>query len=41
MIDLRTIRRAKTSPCADFWHVMRIGCVVGLVLFFTLPKLIG
>lgn len=41
MIDLRQLRRAKSDPCADFWHVLRIGCVVGAVLFFTLPRLIG
>lgn len=40
-IDPRRLRRPKTTPHADFWHVLRIGTAIGLILFAVLPRLIG
>lgn len=31
------IRRDKTDPCSDFWHVLRIGIPLALLLFLILP----
>ncbi len=30
-------RRPKTDPCADFWHTMRWGLPMALVLALILP----
>ncbi|WP_282960745.1 hypothetical protein [Actibacterium sp. MT2.3-13A] len=31
------LRRDKRSPCEDFWHTLRWGVPVGLVLMIVLP----
>lgn len=31
-------RREKSTPCADFWHTMRVGMVIFVVLLVVLPK---
>ena len=31
------LRRDKARPCDDFWHTLRIGFAVAVVLFLTLP----
>lgn len=40
-IDPRRLRKPKTTPHADFWHVLRIGAAIGLVLLAVLPRLMG
>lgn len=35
------IRRDKKTPCRDFWHTMRVGLAVWLVLMCVLPRIIG
>ena len=36
---LPTVRRAKTTPCEDFWHTIRWGGVIAALLFLILPKI--
>lgn len=33
------LRREKEDPCADFWHTLRVGVPVAVVLFIVLPFL--
>lgn len=35
------IRRDKTGPAEDFWHTMRVGVVVALVILVATPLLSG
>ena len=38
------LRRPKRGPCDDFWHTMRIGIPIFVVLLVSLPlmfKVIG
>ena len=37
----RVLRRPKQDRCADFWHTLRIGLVVAVLLFLILPWLMG
>ena len=41
MPNKRLIRRERVSPCADFWHVLRFGLAIAVVLFVALPKILG
>jgi len=41
MPSKRILRRERVSPCADFWHALRFGLAVGVVLFVALPKILG
>lgn len=36
-VSHRILRREKTSPCEDFWHTLRLGIPVAVVLFILLP----
>lgn len=40
-LDPRRIRKAKSTPCEDFWHTLRLGLIVAAVLFVLLPRVIG
>lgn len=31
--DLVRLRREKRSACEDFWHTLRVGVLVGAVIF--------
>lgn len=31
------LRRPKAKPCDDFWHTLRIGLPIALLLFAILP----
>lgn len=33
-------RRPKQDPCADFWHTVRLGLVVFVVLLIVLPRVL-
>lgn len=32
-------RRHKATPCADFWHTLRLGLLAAVLLFVVLPPL--
>jgi hypothetical protein len=34
-----TFRRAKTDPCTDFWHTLKVGAPVAVILAVALPFL--
>lgn len=34
---LPILRREKISPCEDFWHTLRVGIPVALLLFVVMP----
>lgn len=34
-------RRPKRDPCADFWHTLRLGLPIALLLFLILPLMFG
>ncbi len=37
-MDYRSqFRRPKQSPCADFWHTIKLGGAIFLVLLIILP----
>ncbi len=33
----QTFRRPKETPCADFWHTIRIGLAIFVALIIGLP----
>lgn len=35
--EARIFRRNKRDPCADFWHTLRVGVPLAIVLFLILP----
>ncbi|WP_323775962.1 hypothetical protein [Leisingera sp.] len=36
----KVLRRQKKDPCADFWHTLRIGLAIFVLLILILPKII-
>lgn len=34
------LRRPKERPCDDFWHTLKIGLPVAIILFLLLPHII-
>lgn len=34
-----TFRRDKTDPCADFWHTLKVGAPLAVVMILILPPL--
>ena len=36
-MNTKLMRRPKTTPRRDFWEVMVVGLIIGLVLFEVLP----
>lgn len=39
--DLIKLRRDRRSPSEDFWHTLRLGAALGVILLFVLPHIIG
>lgn len=39
--DLLKLRRDRRSPTEDFWHTIRFGAALGLILLIVLPHIIG
>lgn len=33
-------RREKENPSADMWHTIRVGLVIGVILYFSLTFLL-
>lgn len=33
------LRREKSKPCEDFWHTIRLGAVVCLLIFITISAM--
>lgn len=33
------LRREKQDPCSDFWHTLRIGVPIAVILFIVLPMI--